>query len=81
MKKNICVLPNDSLYDYFKKGEIKYGYFNPCNFFDEVHVISLFDNEIQEEKVANLAGEGKLIIHALGKANLSNYHTFEKKIE
>ena len=81
MKKNICVLPNDSLYDYFKKGEIKYGYFNPCNFFDEVHVISLFDNEIQEEKVANLAGEGKLIIHSLGKANLSNYHTFEKKIE
>ena len=46
----LCVFPNDALKDYFKKGEIKYGYFNPCDFFDEVHVISLFDNEIEVKK-------------------------------
>ncbi len=81
MKKKICVFPNDALKDYFKKGEIKYGYFNPCNFFDEIHVISLFDNEIGAEKVSKLAGRGELIIHKIGKVNLTNYHSFEEKIE
>ena len=81
MKEKICIFPNDSLRDYFEKGEIKYGYFNPCNFFDEVHVISLFDDEIEAEKVSQLAGKGKLIIHNIQKVNLTNYHSFEKKIE
>ena len=81
MKTKICVFPNDALQDYFNKGEIKYGYFNPCNYFDEVHVISLFDNEIEVEKVSNLAGRGKLFIHRIGKVNLANYHSFEKIIE
>ncbi len=77
----LCVFPNDALKDYFKKGEIKYGYFNPCDFFDEVHVISLFDNETKVENVSKLAGKGKLFIHKVGKANLANYHSFEEKIE
>lgn len=80
MTKKIVVFPNDSLKDYFEKGEIKYGYFNPNDFFDEVHVISLFDNEIEEEKVSKLAGKGELVIHKVGKANLTNYHSFEEKI-
>ena len=58
--KKICVFPNDALKDYFDKGEIKHGYFNPQNFFDEVHVISLFENEIKSEKVAELAGYWKI---------------------
>ena len=81
MKKKICVFPNDALKDYFKKGEIKDRYFNPCDFFDEIHIISLFDDEIETEKVSKLAGRGKLIIHKVGKVNLANYHSFEEKIE
>lgn len=81
MVKKISIFPNDVLRDYFEKGEIKYGYFNPCDFFDEVHVISLFDNEIEIEKVSKLAGSRKLFIHKVGKANLANYHSFEEKIE
>ena len=81
MKKKICIFPNDALKDYFEKGEIKYRYFNPCDFFDEVHVISLFDNEIETEKISNLAGKGKLFIHKVGKVNLANYNSFEKIIE
>jgi len=81
MAKKIFVFPNDALRDYFKKGEIKYGHFNPCGFFDEVHVVSLFDDEIEVEKVSKLAGRGKLFIHKVGKANLANYHSFEEKIE
>ena len=80
MVKKISIFPNDAIKDYFEKGEIKYGYFNPCDFFDEVHIISLFDDEIDAKKVSQLAGKGKLFIHNIGKVNLTNYHSFEKKI-
>ena len=75
-----CVFPNDPLLAYFEKGEIKEKYFNPCNFFDEVHVISLFDDEISETKIKHIAGNAKFKIHKLGKANLKNYKNFEQKI-
>lgn len=80
MIKKICVLPNDSLRAYVEKGEIKHGYFNPCNFFDEVHVISLFNNEVGSEEVARLAGSKRLLVHHLGRANLSNYRFYEKSV-
>jgi glycosyltransferase involved in cell wall biosynthesis len=76
----LCVFPNDALKDYFKKGEIKFGYFNPGNFFDEIHVISLFDNEINEEEIKDIAGNAKLKIHCVGKINLKNYKSSEKGI-
>ncbi len=76
----LCVFPNDSILSYYNKGEIKEGYFNPLNFFDEIHVISLFDQEIQEDKVKKIAGNAILKIHKLGKVNLSNYKSFEQKI-
>jgi glycosyltransferase involved in cell wall biosynthesis len=75
-----CVFPNDSLLSYFKKGEIKYGYFNPGNFFDEIHVISLFDEEIDENKIKEMGGNAKFKIHKLGKVNLKNYKNFEGKV-
>ena len=70
--KRLCVFPNDSLLSYYNKGEIKEGYFNPNNYFDEVHIISLFDEEINESKVQKLAGDAVLRIHKLGKANIQN---------
>jgi len=76
----LCVFPNDSILSYYNKGEIKEGYFNPLNFFDEIHVISLFDQEIQEDKIKKIAGNAILKIHKLGKVNLSNYKSFEQKI-
>lgn len=75
-----CVFPNDPLSAYYEKGEIKLEYFNPNNFFDEVHVISLFDDDIGEEKVKQIAGNAKLKIHRLGKANLKNYKKFESNV-
>ena len=80
MNKKLVVLPNDSLLDYYNKGEIKSRYFNPQNWFDEIHVISLFDKEIEPEKVQKLAGNAILKIHNFGKVNLSNYGLVEKKI-
>lgn len=80
MTKKLVVFPNDSLLDYYNKGEIKERYFNPVNWFDEVHVISLFENEIESEKTKQLAGTGKLFIHKFEKANLANYKLFKDKI-
>jgi len=76
----LCVFPNDPLKSYYEKGEIKERYFNPKNFFDEIHIISLFDSEIEEEKVQKLAGNALLKIHKVGKADLSNYKSYENKV-
>ena len=70
--KKICVFPNDPLLAYHKKGEIKPRYFNPKNLFDEVHVISLFDSDIDEDKVKTVSGDAKFKIHVTGKVNLLN---------
>jgi glycosyltransferase involved in cell wall biosynthesis len=74
------VFPNDALLSYYNKGEIKKGYFNPANMFDEIHAISLFDEEIEDDRVKIMAGSAPLKIHKIGKVNLSNYRSFEKKI-
>ncbi len=76
----LCIFPNDSILSYYKKGEIKERYFNPLNFFDEIHVISLFDEEIKEDKVKAIAGNANLKIHQLGKCNLKNYKKFEPRV-
>lgn len=80
MIRKLVVFPNDSLLDYFNKGEIKDRYFNPLNWFEEIHVISLFDKEIEAKKVKKLAGNAALQIHNFGRVNLLNYKLHEKEI-
>ncbi len=80
MVRKLCVFPNDSLLSYYKKGEIKERYFNPKNWFDEVHVVSLFDEEIEAHYVKTLAGTADLVIHKFGKANLTNYKGYERRV-
>ena len=76
----ICVFPNDPLKAYYEKGEIKDRYFNPKNIFDEVHVISLFDDEVEEEKVKIVSGSADFKIHKMGKVTLINKNRKKKKI-
>ncbi|MCH7647306.1 MAG: glycosyltransferase [Thaumarchaeota archaeon] len=76
----LCVFPNDPLRSYYEKGEIKKRYFNPKNMFKEVHVISLFDDDIDEEKVKSVAGEAKFQIYITGKVNLLNKRKMKKKV-
>ena len=76
----LCVFPNDPLKSYLEKGEIKERYFNPKNMFDEIHVISLFDEDVNEEVVKTVAGEGRLKIHVTGKVNQINKKRMKKKI-
>ncbi len=76
----LCVFPNDPLAAYYEKGEIKERYFNPKNLFDEIHIISLFDHDIDESLVNTVAGNAKLKIHVTGKMNQLNKKNMKKKI-
>lgn len=80
MKKKIVIFPNDPIRAYYEKGEIKERYFNPLDTFDEVHIISFTDKDIDEQKVQILAGKAKLKIHCVGKINLFNKSKMKKKI-
>lgn len=78
--KKICILISDSLNIYYQKGEIKEGYYNPDDLFDEVHIISFCDKDIDPDIVKTIAGKGKLVIHAAGAINLFNVPgQFKKK--
>lgn len=76
----LCVFPNDPIKAYYEKGEIKTRYFNPDNFFDEIHIISLTKNDIDESKVSTIAGKASLKIHSVGKINIKNRKKYLGKI-
>jgi glycosyltransferase involved in cell wall biosynthesis len=80
MPKKLCVFPNDPLSAYLAKGEIKPRYFNPKNFFDEIHVISLFGSDAKENEVKQVAGEASLKIHTVGKTTLLNVKSKRKDV-
>jgi glycosyltransferase involved in cell wall biosynthesis len=70
--RRLVVFSNDPLYKYHEKGEVKRGYWNPGGLFDEVHVISLSDREIAAEEVAELAGNGRLFVHPVGRPSATD---------
>ena len=73
MVRKLVVFPNDPMSAYFNKGEMAERYFNPGNFFQEVHVISLAKDEVAEEKVRIMAGNAVLKIHKVGKPCLAGF--------
>ena len=80
MPKKICIFPNDPLQAYFDKGEIKERYYNPENTFDEIHFITLTDNDVDVDKIQTIGGTAKIIIHSVGKINIKNRKKYQKDI-
>lgn len=78
--KKICIFPSDPINAYYEKGEIKERYFNPCGFFDEVHIISLCEEDIEENKVQIIAGDAKLKVYPMGKFSLLNFFSYRNKV-
>lgn len=72
MIRRLCVFPNDPIISYYEKGEIKERYFNPDNFFDEVHVISFIEEDVDETKVKSMAGNALFKIHPIGKIRIKD---------
>ena len=77
----LCVFPNDPLQAYFDKGELKNRYFNPNNLFDEIHVISPTNQDIEVSKVRQLAGDAKLRVYPVGPLSLLNFKSKLSKIK
>lgn len=50
------------------------------SFFDEVHIISFTDKDIEESKVKTLVGSALLKIHNVGKINLKNRSKHKERI-
>jgi len=71
-QKRLVVFPSDPISAYYAKGEIKERYFNPCDLFDEVHVISPCDTDIEANRVDKLAGRATLTIYPLGYLSVSD---------
>ena len=76
----LCVFPNDPLKAYYEKGEIKECYYNPKNFFDEIHFISLTEQDIEVSKIQIMGGNAKIKIHSVGKITIKNRKKHLKKI-
>lgn len=68
--KKIVIFLTDSMKTYYSKGEIKERYYNPKNIFDEVHMISFCDKDIDPKEIVEVAGSAKLYIYAVGKINI-----------
>ena len=76
----LCIFPNDPLQAYFDKGEIKERYYNPENIFDEIHFITLTDNDVDVDKIQTIGGTAEIIIHSVGKINIKNRKKYQKDI-
>lgn len=61
------VIADGSLRIAHEKGEIKERYWNPGGIFDEVHVLTLADDDIEPEAVQPVAGAARLRVHAIGR--------------
>jgi glycosyltransferase involved in cell wall biosynthesis len=69
MIKKLCIFSSDPLQAYVKKGEIKKNYFNPNNFFDEIHIMNPTNEKIDVNSVQIMAGNAKMIVYPIGKMN------------
>ena len=76
----LCVFPNDPITAYYEKGEIKDRYYNPKNFFSEIHIISFTEKDIDEIKVQKIVGNAKLKIYSVGRINLLNKNSKKNKV-
>ncbi len=72
--KRLCWI-TEPLSIYFKKGEVKPRFYNPGDFFDEVHLIT-FDNEnfnLDPAELQAWAGRAKVFWYKLGKRDFSSF--------
>ena len=81
-KRILCIFPGDSLKTFYAKGEIKERYYNPQNFFDEVHFVTFCDEreEIDAEKVRSIVGKARIFVHPLGKLDFLSFWTKREKV-
>jgi len=78
--KKLCVFPSDPIEEYLKKGEIKNQYYNPLNFFDEIHVMNPSYKKVDVGSVQIMGGNARMLIHSIGKVSLANMYFKKNKV-
>ncbi len=68
----LCVFPGGTLRSLSDKGELKPGYYNPENLFDEIHFITFTDQEVDAEKIKIVGGTARIFIHPVGSIKPHN---------
>lgn len=64
MKKRLLIILNDSLADIIEKGEVVKRYYNPNNFFNEIHFILINQKKIQNKrKLKLMSGKANIYIN------------------
>ncbi len=78
----LVVFPTDPVESYARKGEVKQGYYNPGNFFDEIHIINLAhqDKTLDYSVISQMCGKAKCHIHYMGPWKPGNISALKKKI-
>jgi len=69
MKKLMVIIP-DRLSSLIEKGEVTERYYNPDNFFSEVHIVLTNKDEPNIDKVQKMVGSAKLFIYNLPDAKM-----------
>ena len=79
--KRLVVVPADPLYKYVDKGEVKARYWNPCDFYDEVHILSLSKRDVKSKDVQTLVGNAKLFVHVIGRPSMATLPLYFPKVK
>lgn len=75
------VIADGSLRMAHEKGEIKQRYWNPGDIFDEVHVLTLADDDIEAEHVQPIAGRAELHVYPIGRPSPMNLLQLRRRAE
>lgn len=63
--KNLLVIVSDRLTDLIRKGEITARYYNPAEFFDDVHILLINDDNPEISAIQKTVGNARLHVHNL----------------
>lgn len=80
VRKVLAVFPGDCMKTFYEKGEVKERYYNPENFFDEVHFFTFCDEDVEAEKIRACAGKAGVFVHPLGKLSPFSILTAKSRV-
>lgn len=63
MTRKKLIIMYDNLNTLISKGEIKRRYYNPCNYFDEIHFLLINQKYVNKDKVKFLIGDAKVFFN------------------
>ena len=62
-RRSLLIIIPDRLSEILRKGEVVECYYNPNNFFNEIHIMMINDDQPPIDKVKKMVGNAKLSLH------------------